>query len=217
MSELTKKEVNELLLKTISYGAYHETKELIEAGADVNYKGGWGLYPLNLAAINDHADICELLIKHKADIHCRDKDGSTPLHNAAERGHYKSSLALLSAGASVCFIDNEGNTPFLLSPYGNDPQTCELLLNAKSDPNTKNRHYWNAFHTLADCSAFNKEIGNILLKAGVDLHFKDSDGITPLSMAKIANNKPAYNFFSSAIKNKIKERANKKIQEGIEI
>jgi len=55
-----------------------EIQTLIKKGADVNAKDIDDYTPLDMAVMNDHADICECLIENGADIHAKDTCGYTP-------------------------------------------------------------------------------------------------------------------------------------------
>lgn len=83
-------------------------KVLIEHGANVNIKDGFGWVPLHSAAsmgnflyccfqtknkikfYNNpgHADVVELLIKEHSNVNARNDIGWTPIHLAAEKGFF---------------------------------------------------------------------------------------------------------------------------------
>ena len=61
--------------------------ELLQNGADPNYRYGPGYTPLHVAATNGSADIVRLLVAHGAARDARTDEGRTPLDLARENGH----------------------------------------------------------------------------------------------------------------------------------
>ena len=65
-------------------GKFPYVKQLVDAGADVNFYG-WA--PLAYAAYNGHMEIVDYLLKHGAAIDATTENGSTALFFAARFGH----------------------------------------------------------------------------------------------------------------------------------
>ena len=55
---------------------------LIEAGADINQRSGFGYTPLHLAAITDATRVAQLLLDAGANVNSRDPSGETPIDDA---------------------------------------------------------------------------------------------------------------------------------------
>ena len=72
---------------------------LIEKGADVNAKAGFGSTPLHDAAFSDLKEVTELLIANGADVNAKAEEGWTPLHDAARGGHKEIADLLRKHGA----------------------------------------------------------------------------------------------------------------------
>ncbi|MEO8218259.1 MAG: serine hydrolase [Acidobacteriota bacterium] len=87
----------------------------LQAGAKVNEldtrSSRNGRYALNWAAINNHPDIIEVLLKHGAAINAQNLTGFTALHHAAESGSAAAAQALLDAGADPSLRSASGETP----------------------------------------------------------------------------------------------------------
>ncbi|MDC0277122.1 ankyrin repeat domain-containing protein, partial [bacterium] len=61
-------------------GNTEAVKQHLDAGADVNAKGGrFGGTPLFSAVYYGHKEIVELLLANGADVNAKDEDGDTPL------------------------------------------------------------------------------------------------------------------------------------------
>lgn len=87
------------------------TRQLIEAGADVNAKDAWGSTPLIVAATFGKTEVARALIDAGADLHLRNNDGATALHAAAFLCRTAIVRLLLDHGANKYLRDNFGNTP----------------------------------------------------------------------------------------------------------
>ena len=95
-----------------------DVRSCIEAGADVNARGGeYEATPLHLAVgsrENFDFAVIAVLIETGADVSARDRDGDTPLHWAVRNDHASSPLAiagLIMAGADVNARNYEDYTP----------------------------------------------------------------------------------------------------------
>ena len=60
---------------------------LIDAGAKINLKNRYDNSPLHAAAVNNHREICLMLIEHKADVLLENYDNKNCKHLAEDQGH----------------------------------------------------------------------------------------------------------------------------------
>ena len=96
-------------------GNIEAVKQHLDAGVDVNAKGGGSWTPLQWAAFYGHKETAELLIAKGADVNAKDEDGMTPLHITAYYGYKEGSKEiielLIAKGAEVNTLDKyTGNT-----------------------------------------------------------------------------------------------------------
>ncbi|XP_070550674.1 GA-binding protein subunit beta-1-like [Ptychodera flava] len=85
-------------------GDLQRVKSLIDARCDVNGRGDyyWNKSTaLHAASGQGHADVAELLIKHRADVNARNRDKSTALHEASGDGHADVAELLIKHGVDV--------------------------------------------------------------------------------------------------------------------
>ena len=76
---------SDALHKAIKFRDYEEIKELIEAGADVNFKLQ-GSTPLMKAVTNNMTRCIPDMVQAGADVNIADRSGRTPLMYAAQEG-----------------------------------------------------------------------------------------------------------------------------------
>jgi ankyrin repeat protein len=65
-------------------GNLDRTKALLDRGADVNKKSGYGQTALHRAASHGHEQVVALLLERGADVNLKDDAGRTALYLAAE-------------------------------------------------------------------------------------------------------------------------------------
>src|SRR5579885_2301457 len=94
----------------------------------------YGRTPLIYAAMNDNADIAQMLVSRGARLDLRDKLGKTALHWAAERDSLKVMRVLLQAGATVDVQNQQGVTPLMLASVNGHTDAVRLLLQYHADP-----------------------------------------------------------------------------------
>jgi ankyrin repeat protein len=70
----------------------------------VTSNSGWS--PLNIACLEGHKEIVQLLLENDADVNSINKDGETPLHLASVVGHTEIVKLLLKNGAAVNVKDS---------------------------------------------------------------------------------------------------------------
>jgi hypothetical protein len=139
---------NKELLLAAFRGQLDKVKELLAAGADVNY---WDqetyMTALMYATSREHLDIVNELIANGADLTMTDMNGATALHIAASYGHVDILRTIIDA-----------------------------LLEEHEGLNTPNGHGQTALHKAAEAGMVNSVI--LLLQRGADPTIQDADGNT---------------------------------------
>ena len=157
---------------------------LIDAGRDVNHARRDGGTALIRAVRNGLLDVVRALIKAGARVDVRDQEGLSPLLHAARfqpQGEFYD--ALLAAGASVDDCDKSGTTALASAANKNHREGVRRLLAAGA-----NIHARGALQTTAIMHAIynarpDRELFELLLKAGADIEARREDGATPLIIA----------------------------------
>lgn len=111
------------LIFSVYRGQYRITKELIEAGVDVNERDYKEYTALIYAVSERYLDIVELLISSGAHINIK-VDGITALMHASDDGYQEIVELLIKSGADVNAKDNDGDTAL---EYAATDDIAELL------------------------------------------------------------------------------------------
>jgi ankyrin repeat protein len=123
-------------------GNMKKITELLDSGADPNYKNAKGVCALIEAF--EKIKVVELLLNRGADPNIQDRNGNTALLFAAINNKTKVVDLLLNRGADPNIQDNvTGNTPLLEASKDGYGKIVELLLSKGANPNIGNKHGFN--------------------------------------------------------------------------
>eukprot|EP00756_Hemistasia_phaeocysticola_P029211 Hpha_TRINITY_DN16216_c1_g1::TRINITY_DN16216_c1_g1_i35::g.12775::m.12775 len=76
------KSINDQLVQAAQWGNTATVRRLVESGASLEAKGGWGYTALMKAAMYGHTATVQLLLDKGARVEAKDNDGGTPLDYA---------------------------------------------------------------------------------------------------------------------------------------
>ena len=112
------------------YGRTRAVELLLEAGADVNRRGGrCDATPLLYAASGGApSELVSLLIRAGADLNATDSEGRTALSEAAACGRVDLVEILLRSGADPTLRDHAGSTPAARAAELGHPEIAAMLL-----------------------------------------------------------------------------------------
>jgi ankyrin repeat protein/ribosomal protein S13 len=139
------RDVNKELIDAARNGNMDKVKELLGAGANVNYQDEDKLTPIMYAIVSEHLDIVKELIARGADITVANHNGATPLHLAASINDIEILKRIidthLAESDDLNAQDNRGNTALHHAAEGGYANAVILLLNngARSTIRNDNR------------------------------------------------------------------------------
>ena len=179
-------------------------KLLIQAGSDVNAvtyamngeekcNSHYGQTPLHAAAAaSGQKDIVKLLLANGAEVDKTDPSGETAFHKASRSDQIVVMRLLIQRGADINKKDNEGNTPLLACCRVVRIRPIKYLITSNVNLNATNNNGENAllvvlkfkhYSRTTDNRSGAEKAANYLIEAGIDIHCRDNDGLTPVFLA----------------------------------
>nr|CAB3267273.1 transient receptor potential cation channel subfamily A member 1 homolog [Phallusia mammillata] len=186
----------------------NQPEKLFPGEKQLNMQNDAGFTPLHYAVMNQHVEICVLLVDHGADINKCDMDGRTALHLALfkldldersygardqETSNNSVLKYLLGNNASIDVKDKQDRTPFHFAALSGSVDSMKLLLEAlnksmhnedvgsslvKDQFNSKDCDGKTALHFAAEYRLF--KMCEFLTTQGVDMNVRDIEGRTSL-------------------------------------
>lgn len=185
-------------------------KILLDAKADPNLQDKFGSTLLHWEMENGNAKIIRLLLKAGAQVGRQEVGPFTPLHEAGESASmvieailanknpiYSKPFSRTTSGCSVSNrrikilkelllqnADVNAKDPFGCTPLhyvARNPETIQMLLEAKADPNIQENSGMTLLHW--EIAAGDEKIIKLLLEAGSSMHIKNKKGKSPLDLA----------------------------------
>jgi ankyrin repeat protein len=169
------------------YGRYSAVKRLLDAMTDADitaerhYDEETALF---LAAMGNHADVMELLIKAGFDIEkgtpssSRFLSGMTPLTIASFYGHQAAVRLLIENKVNVNAMNGSGDLPLHYACYSQDVRTIQLLLDGGADIDAIDGDGIPIIHYATQWSS--GEVVRLLINNRADPLIKDPKGQTAL-------------------------------------
>ena len=106
-----------------------------------------------------------------------------PLHQAVFWNNFYTADKLLDEGYTVSHETDDGQTPLHIAAECNQPAMCLFLLKNGAEIDALDNFGGSALHAAAACQSQTRVI-KLLLKHGANPHLRDSEGLTPLDVAR---------------------------------
>lgn len=169
------------LFSATTAGHLDKIIELIESGADVNFKDNAGWTPLHEAALKGQFHIGEYLIRHGAEVNVRGFGLDTPLHDACNSNSPECVKLLVDAGADVFALNEAEKRPIDLC----SDQPCRDILETKMKQLdqliARDKQGRSSLHRA--CIDNKLDRVRSLIEQGADVNAKDNQDATPLHFA----------------------------------
>ena len=174
------------LLTAAAAGDADAVRSAIDAGADLEARGGNGATALVAATKQNHVEAARVLIEAGADVNAKDDIQDSAYLYAGARGHDEILQLTLANGADVASTNRFGGTALIPASERGLLPTIRILLDAGVDVNHVNDLGWTALHeaiVLGDGSARYVEVVRTLIKGGADVSIPDGEGVSPRRLA----------------------------------
>ena len=174
---------------------------ILSQGFDVNTKCERGRTPLHVAVFNDNAEVVKFLIANGADVNAQDEEG-TPLHLALLERNVEIAKFLITQGADVNAKDVDGMSSLAYAVNNNAFEIVRLLVSEGADVNFKTAKVpgipdgITPLHFAAANGSV--EVARFLVSEGADVNVRNSEGHTPLNVARMRNNTAMVQYLISA-------------------
>lgn len=156
-------------------------QNLINVGADRDFKNALGHTPLYAATVSSKDQIAQFLVERGADVSVIYRDGDTVLHQAAKNQMVALASLVLQKWPTV----NQGNaakeTPLHLAATNSEATMLSLLLSHGADPEIRDEKGRTALHFAAERG----DAGGVrvLVEGGARVESQDDRGWTPRRVA----------------------------------
>lgn len=116
-----------------------------------------------------------------------------PLHQAVFHNDFYTTDKLLDQGYTVSHETDDGQTPLHIAAECNQPSMCRFLLKNGAEIDALDNFGGSPLHAAAACQS-QLRVVKILLRGGANPRLRDSEGLTPLDVAKKFKHTDIYNY-----------------------
>jgi hypothetical protein len=147
----------------------------IDAGLSRLKPGEHGWTELMEVVLNGDMAKVNALLEKGVDVNAKDHSGSTALMIAASKGNLEIAKALVNRGADINIQDTDNRTALMEALRNGHIAVVQFLLEkgANTDDKALFLAVWMGYKSIVDA----------MLKRGIDVNIRDTDGMTPLMIA----------------------------------
>ncbi|KAK5683233.1 hypothetical protein LTS10_004764 [Elasticomyces elasticus] len=156
-------------------------KALLDAGADVNARGGKYGNALQAASYNGHTETVEALLEHYADVNAQGGVFGTALYAASFMGHRDIVEVLLKHHADINAQGGNCGNALQAASYSGHKDVVQLLLDWGADINVQGGRFGGALQAAA--AQGHEAVVRILLERGADVNAEGGTFNTALQAA----------------------------------
>ncbi|XP_072477798.1 putative ankyrin repeat domain-containing protein 26-like protein [Notamacropus eugenii] len=147
----------------------------------------------NAAAFGNVEKVRKLLLHGKAGVNDLDEKCRTPLHLACAHGFPNVVALLVEKKCKLNLLDNKGQTPLIKAVECQQEDCAAILLERGADT-----LHWDTYHNTAlhyAACGHNIKIATKLLRHNVVMKARNKEGLTPLLLAVIENDRDMVDLF----------------------
>lgn len=163
---------------------------LLDRGANVRARNGYGQTPLHVAAQYGGEAQIRTLLDRGAEIEARDRFGETPLHKVTERSGIEQMRCLVSRGADVNARTKTGQTPLHIAASCGEEEHLRVLIQGGAKIDARDV----TGRTPLFCAAIPPRVEQLtyLVGSGADVSVRDGVGKTPLDVLRDLRGNPEW-------------------------
>jgi uncharacterized protein len=179
--------IGPLLAEAATEGRLERVRELIHAGAPLNWQDREGRTALLLAVDKDRTAVALALIEAGASINMQAANRDTPWLLAGARGRTEILRRMIPAGPDLTIRNRFGGNALIPACERAHVEAIELLLTTAIDVNHVNNLGWTCLLEiviLGQGGSRHQQAARLVLAAKADPNLADKDGITPLAHAR---------------------------------
>ncbi|MBX9588544.1 MAG: ankyrin repeat domain-containing protein [Hyphomonadaceae bacterium] len=169
-------------------GSTAEIERLVQNGADINQRDGFGRTPLMVAAYRRDIAVARVLIELGANMNALEHQSYDVITIAAVQNDLEMlKLALASGGNARAITSPYGGTALIAAAHLGHAEVVEALIQARAPLDHVNNLGWTALIeaiVLGDGGSRHQATLAALIKAGADVNLPDRNGATPLALAR---------------------------------
>ncbi|KAL9027758.1 MAG: hypothetical protein Q9180_007280, partial [Flavoplaca navasiana] len=154
---------------------------LSQDSTDIEAYSRSGKKPLMLAALNNHGEVIQLLLKHGADINSTSIKGWTTLMHAVREGNRAVVQQLIDLGADVNHLSPDRWTALAEATYRGHRDITALLLQQGADTESRSSHDYTPL--MYASYKGDEEVVKFLLQAGANKDISTSQDETAVLLA----------------------------------
>ncbi|MBU1949201.1 MAG: ankyrin repeat domain-containing protein [Candidatus Eisenbacteria bacterium] len=193
------------ILTAVSRPAPSQAEDIFEAAAEgdlyqitwllagdpdlVNAKDEDGRTPLHWACMQDQNKIIGHLVSEGADVNHADHSGLNPLDIAASRGNTPAVDLLLNKKSEINHGAETGWTPLNYAVRNGHADVVGLLISKGANPELRMEDGMRSLHLAVRGGERTEAVLEVLIRSGVELNTKTTNGTTALHMACISSEK----------------------------
>ncbi|KAL8876142.1 MAG: hypothetical protein Q9198_005608, partial [Flavoplaca austrocitrina] len=173
-----------ILCQAAQFGLVNVVNKILGSGASIDAAIDLDeVSPLYLAARHGHAEVVEVLLKHKASLKKLSKYDCLTLHSAAMYGDPTIVKLLLDAGAEVNAVDADKRNALHLACLRGNYKAVEILAQAGCDMGCDDEGGWSPLKITANEGFI--ESARLLLKKKAHAEIEERENWTPLRYAAL--------------------------------
>ena len=172
-------DIGSLLMLASKRGQEEEVRQMLDKGANVNYKDKDGYTPLIIASYDGHVEVVKLLVDKRANVNLKDNYDQNALCWASQQGHIEVVKLLVDKVSTLDSQDDVGGTALYWASVKGHLEIVKLLVDKGANLQLKTKKYgFTPLYTTAGSGHL--EVVKLLVNNGSELEIETKKGRTAI-------------------------------------